>query len=217
MPAATFNPAAGTNSPFDGRVYRGPVTENFATIIAGAGSTASATDAGESFVYLSNDGTAGGFGYLVRSAFDFDLSTIPTGATIVSATLSLYGSAHNNGLGGTPTIDIVSNSITSTSNIATSDYGNFGSTPFGQLAISSWNDAGYNDISLNASGLTAIKNALGSVLKLGARISWDTAGSFTGTLANDTARVNGYYADQGSNKPKLVITYSLGGGFFAFM
>src|SRR5688572_20225406 len=43
----TVYPAAGANSPVDGRVYRGAVDETFGTIIAGAGSTAVATDAAE--------------------------------------------------------------------------------------------------------------------------------------------------------------------------
>lgn len=206
----TAYPAAGANSPVDGRVYRGPVSEDFATIRAGAGSTASATDASESYVYLQSDGAT--YSFLVRSYFLFDCSSIPLANTISSAILSLFGTAKANGLGAAE-IDIVASTPAATNTLATTDYGNIGSTPFASITYADYSTADFNNFSLNASGIANISKGSG-ISKFGARLNWDTDNSFGGAIANAVSSFSGYYADQAdtTNDPKLVVTHSSSGG-----
>jgi len=91
-----------------------------------------------------------------RSYFYFDTSPIPPGATVISANVSLYGSADNSDTDFD--ITIMNGQPTYPSDIlATSDYdithysGNGGS-----LTTVGFNIAGYNHINLNATGLSWI-------------------------------------------------------------
>ena len=135
----------------------------------------------------------------------FDTSALPGGATILSATLRLYGSADNSaadflitiqtGSGGHPEDPLV-----------VGDYDkSFYSGDGGSLTTVGFNLAGYNDIALNATGRSWI-NTTGTT-EFGIRSSEDIAGSqpagdeWLQFYTNDWVGVD--------KDPQLVITYEV--------
>jgi len=213
MPAFTFNPVAGANSPMDGFSSRFGVDQSFSDIRAGAGNVSNDTDATFN-VQLRASTTGTQFSELYRPIMCFDTASL-SGYTIASATLSLYVVSVSTGLGTTDfTLEIVAATPASTSAIADADYSQLGSTSFSSKAYASISTSAYNDFILNASGLTNINKT--GVSKFGARSGWDLTGSFTGTWSSSAT--NNYViqsADNGSNKPKLVVN-TLEGGSFLF-
>lgn len=210
----TAYPAAGSVEPVDGRAIRGSVDETFTTIRNGAGNSSADGNAIENYGSLTATTTSNQYSFMFRCIFCFDTSSIGGGATINSATLSLFGTDKSNGL-GSPTLDIVSSTPASTSTLASSDYGNLGTTVFSDIAYASFSTSAYNDFSLNASGLSNISKT--SISKFGTRTGWDTDNSFGGSWSSGAVtKLTGYMADQTgtSNDPKLTVTYTLPGGFF---
>lgn len=207
---STFFPAAGAASPVDGWTHRASVDETFSTIRTSAGSDALDTAVNDELAYLLASGTSNQFARMRRSVYGFATSTIGSD-TISSATLSIYGSNRNTGLGN-PNIDIVSATPASASALAASDYNiaSYGSTLFATgIAAGSWNTTGYNDYALNASGLAAI-NTSGNTF-FGTRLSWDVSNSFGGAWGSGLrGGVEGYWADQSgtTNDPKLVVEHT---------
>ena len=110
-----------------------------------------------------------------RFFFHFDTSSIPDGATILSAFLRIVGTSTTNVNTDSDSIQIVASTVTSNDTLATSDWGNLGSTEWGILAFASYNNAGNNDISLNVTGLANI--SLTGVTKLAIRSKRDTDNS----------------------------------------
>lgn len=168
---ATFTPSVS------GAVTRDTVNESLSTIRAGAGNDAG-VGAGSGFVELIASVTTNQFNTLARNIIVFDTSTIPSGSTIVSAALNLYGNAATTQL-GTTTLEVVSSSPASTSTLANADYGTLGSTSFASVAFASFNQTSNNSISLNSSGLSNITP--NSFSKFGIRLGWDFNNSFTGS------------------------------------
>ena len=113
-----------------------------------ASGTSASSGATTSSVYA--DGTTADK-YIDRSFFAFDLSSIPVGADIISATLSLYVSAKGSDAGGA--VGIVEGTQASASTLATSDYSLFGTTEFAsRINFASATAGAYSAFALNASG-----------------------------------------------------------------
>lgn len=208
MAVDTFYPVAGANSPVDGRVERGIVDETFSTIRNAATGAAQVAESSVGAPEITSSATTDQFRQLNRTIYTFDTSSIPTSATIISATLSLYGTDKNNSLGGSPEIDIVGATPASTDTLVGSDYAQLGSTVFASKTYADWSTSSYNDFTLNASGLANITK--GGISKFGARVNWDTDDSFGGVWASlADVRFNHYMADQTGtdNDPKLVVEY----------
>lgn len=218
MATYTGNPAAGANNPCDGWVgYSGP-SQTFSSIRGQAnGTDPNVINTSGTPCYISASSTTNQFSNLYRGFFLFDTSSIPANATIISATLSLYGTGKTNGL-GSPDIHIASASPASDSTLTNGDFDNIGTTSFGSVSYAGWSTSGYNDFVLNASGLANISKGSGARSRFSAQFSWDINNSFTGTWANGAASsFSCNMADNGTNKPTLFVTYSLNGGnFFAF-
>lgn len=197
----TFTPS------LDGYVGRGGVNQTFANIRAGAGNDSSyVTNTGD--VQLSATSTTNQFADLYRNITLFDTSTIPAGATISSATLSIYGVNKGNGLGSPPGLLLVSSNPASTSALVNADYSTLGSTDFGSATYSSLIVGRYMNISLNASGMSNITK--GGISKFGLVIEWDFVGTFSGTwasLQNTFMQWNNGNAT--TNKPILTVNYSV--------
>lgn len=143
---------------------------------------------------------------ILRSYFLFDTSAIGDTDTIDSATFSLYGNGVAVNNGDTTNLILVSGNPASNTAITTSDYTitKFGSTSFGVITLASWNTGAYNDISLDASGLSNI-TATG-ISKFGILTGLDFS-NIAPTGANDC---QAYFADQTgtTNDPKLVVVHS---------
>lgn len=190
----------------DGYARRTSVNENFATIIVGDGNSSSVADASIGMT-LSASATSDQFSRLVRLLFTFDTSSLTSDAIISSVVFSTYGNQKVNQI-GSPDYHVCSSTPAANNNLANSDYGQLGSTSFGNVSYASFNDAGYNDITLNASGIAAVSKT--GITGLGSRLSWDINGSFTGTWSSNLQSFfNITFADNGTNKPKLVVTYTL--------
>lgn len=205
------DPNAETTS-VDGDVRRSSTEESFSTIRDGAGSTP--TDSLTSFyaARLSADSTTDTFATLYRGFILFDTSSLPDDATLVSATLSLYGFSFSNTL-GSDDLHVTSSSPASSTALATGDFGNIGRTSFGSLSYASATTSAYNDISLNSTGLATVSKT--GITKLGTQLAWDLNNSFTGTWSSLGSTIFRFRsADQTgtSNDPYLTVVYTIGGG-----
>lgn len=205
--STTYPDAHPETSTFDGRVVRGSVDQTLTNIRSGAGNGSSDTDATYQAPRLVASTTTNQFAALYRAIWLFDTSAIPADATINSATLRLYCTAKTTGL-GTPELDIVGSNPASNTAVANADYGNVNTTVHGSIAGASVSTSAYNDITL---ATTAITKA--GITKLGGRLNWDTDNSFTGSWSSGAG--SGFTlvcADNGSNKPELVVVYTAAGG-----
>lgn len=203
---------------FDGYAARSGVDESFASNIGGNGNNTGDTAAQYSAPYIASSGTSNQFGNVVRALYLFDTSSLTSGAVVSAATLSFYGTGKSNQFGGTDPDFYVLEAITASNTGATaSDFENMLTTSLGTKTYAAWDGAGWNDITLNASGISSIKTT--SITKFGGKLGWDHLGSFGGVWNGGyAARFDNYHADNGSNKPKLEITYQIfGGGILLFM
>lgn len=154
-----------------------------------------------------NDGTTADK-YIDRGIFSFDLSSLPSGATITAATLRLYVTAKASGAGGA--VGITSAAPASTTTLATSDFGNVGSTEYAtRINFSAATTSAYNDFALNASGLTYLTGKVGSSAGLGVRGSFDIDNSAPGAAVYSLWSVSTSEQSGTSQDPKLEVSYSL--------
>ncbi len=213
MSVVTLNPVAGANFPVDGATNRNGVNQTFSAIRAGAGVFASATQT-DLELSLASSGTTDQFDTLYRSFLVFDTSSIPSGSSISSAILSLYGTSKTNNL-GSPDLHIGGANLTGNANIVTGDYLHALTTSFGSVAYASISTVAYNDITLNASGIAAINMGAAAWSQFSIQLSWDINASFTGTWSGSKSSVItvGAADNASSTKwPKLVITYTTPSG-----
>ncbi len=134
----------------------------------------------------------------------FDSSSIPAGSSISAATLSLYGSTDDSNAdfditisNGQPTYP--TDPLTGTDFAITNYSGNGGS-----LNTSGFSTGAYNDITMNATGLTWINIGAGATTKLAILSSEDINNSAPTGKENiivSTAEATG-------NEPKLDVTYT---------
>jgi len=172
------------------------------------------------YILVNNSGTYGPF-YSGQSYYSpsgtwtiqrgfvyFDTSAIPSNATITAATLSLYGSYDYSTTdflltiqtgGGTYPHDPMVQGDYNKANYS-SDGGSFNTT--------GWSVTAYNDITLNATGLSWINIGDGAVTKFCLRSSREIAG----TAPSGNEMVAFYPAEQGGNyRPKLYVEYTAPG------
>ena len=141
--------------------------------------------------------------------FLFDTSAIPDAATISAATFSVYTSSIDSTLN--LYIALVAGNPQSDTDLVNSDY-NFGTrTGTTHLAtdikIDAFTNNGYTNFTLNASGLAAIsKTGITKFALAVANMVDNSAPTWSGSGNSCTCDVS--FADAGTNKPKLVITYT---------
>jgi hypothetical protein len=91
-----------------------------------------------------------------RGLITWDTAAIPDGATITSATVSVFGHDHQNGLGQFNFAIIDATPLDKSAYVA----GDYGRTTFtrmaGDIPYTSFNNEGWNEFTLNPSGLTTI-------------------------------------------------------------
>lgn len=155
-----------------------------------------------------NDGTTADK-YIDRGFFAFDLSSIPVGAKILSATLSLYVTAKASGAGGS--VGIVQGTRATPTALAASDFGAVGSTEFAsRINFSAATTGAYNDLALNTDGLAYLQTKVGvGYADLVVRGSFDLDNSAPGTTVFSSWSVSTTEQSGTSQDPKLVVVYSL--------
>jgi hypothetical protein len=197
-----FYSAAGANSPCDG------ASSKFASTWSGArdassGDSASITSSIES-VYIFRYSASQ---WQVARLFHlFDTSSLGSGATITSASVNLYGQGKGSSEGSINDIHIVSSNPASTNTLVVADYSTFGSTSYSSIALGSISTSGYNQFTLNASGISNITKT--GVSKFGAR-SWGDINN--NAPAGSSSTCNFYMADESgtSKDPYLRVDYSV--------
>lgn len=209
MATLTANPNTSSgNVTMDGMMANGYAT-SWASVRStvqgdGIGNTWNPTGASWYVRALHN---ASGY-YCTRVGMTFDTSSIGSGATISSAVISVYGQSTNFVNNSSTSLEVVAFNPANKATFAASDWTTVTYTALATgIAFSSLNKAGYNDFTLNASGIANInKTGISSFLFM---TGLDLNNTDPGTATKDNVfQFN--MADFGSNKPKLVVTYSTG-------
>ncbi|OGZ13424.1 MAG: hypothetical protein A2942_01090 [Candidatus Lloydbacteria bacterium RIFCSPLOWO2_01_FULL_50_20] len=198
----------------DGRAYRIPASETFATIRAGAGQGSPTGETSAAAVTLQASGTSNQYNVLTRGFFLFDTSPIGTDS-ISSSTLSLVASNTSFFDDFTDSVGVVAATTASDSDVANSDFeGTVGNTTRWAtdrtIASLAHDDATYNSWTLNATGIAGINKT--GITKIGLKSALDidnTAPTWGSELASN---VIFYFADnEGAGTtadPKLVVVHS---------
>jgi len=189
-------------------VQRAAVDEVFSTIRAGAG-TAAVSNSSPMVVRLNATATLNQFESLLRIYVLFDTSIISASGTISSAVFSGYGIQKEAG-NGSPDLHLASSSPASNTDLVAADYQQVGITSFGSITYANFTGLQYNDITLNAAGVTNISKT--GISKFSLQTSWDINNSFTGawvSLANTDFRIGTAELTGTSEDPKLVVTYTV--------
>lgn len=214
----TANPQAGGgggNVTCDGGIeqnYAGGSGVSWATIRGAAGNyanTTTLTGNGYMPVYFQCDTVLNQYIYLDRGGFTFDTSSLGSGATGVSGTFSIYGINKQDAAGDTPDVNIYGFTPANANNLVAGDYAQTGATAYCTTAITyaNYSTVAFNDFALNATGISAI--SLTGVTKISTRnANYDVANSAPSWFVVKDAGLGNYFADSGSNIPKLVVTYT---------
>lgn len=158
-------------------------------------------------------GSADLWWYLHRVIFLFDTSSIGNGSTISIATLSVFGINKTDGLAITPNIDIYTSAPASNTVLASADFASFGiiSQTGSPITYANFSIVGYNDFTFNATGISNIDKT--GISKFGARnANYDVSGIEPSLSSFVESSIQFASADNGTNQPKLVVTYVAGGG-----
>ena len=201
---------------FDARYNAGGYNASF-SVPSGAASSSTAADSitsGEISGYVST-ATSNRFSTVMRGGFGFDTSSLGAGATISAATFSLYGTSKQNSFAsGGASLNLCLFSPGSNTAAANADYGTIDKTLQSDDSViySGWSTTGYNTLNLNSTGLGNI-NKTGRTWLMTCSAN-DQAVSAPPWGVNKQTDLQAYYAEQTgtSQDPKLVVTYTAGGG-----
>jgi len=204
----TFYPDADPEtSTVDGYARRSAVVEAFSTIRNGAGVTVD--DTFHLISQLAAAATTNNFDTLGHVYILFDTSSLGAGAIISSAIFSGYFQIKSNNL-GSPDLHLASSTPASNTGLVSADYQQVGRTSFGSITYANFTASQYNDITLNASGISNISKT--GISKFSLQFSWDINNSFTGAWVADVeTRMAIFSADNAgtTQDPKLVVTYTV--------
>lgn len=211
MTLLTVYPNANPESvSVDGWVARTGTNEAWATLKPGAGNQSNDSEV-NSYIIIGSAASPN-WNDLRRAIFLFDTSSIPDDAIVDSAVLSIYGSGKADDCAISPEYKIFGSTPASNTALVNADFAQTQNTPLCDTAITyaSWNTGGYNAFNLNAAGLAAISKT--GISKFSLRESKYDAGSTTPTHPGSAKQTYIYFnTADGTNKPKLDITYHLPG------
>lgn len=198
----------------DGYVSRA-VAGTWASLRDGAGDSANDTATSSDVIVLYSWNVNNEWFIIQRSIYLFDTSALTASANISVTVLSIHGTSKVDNLSITPNINIYTSTPNANTSLAVGDYGQIGTTAQCDTPVTyaGWDAAGYNDFTFNSTGRGNVSKT--SISKFGARnANYDVANT-PPTWSNITnSTLKGNYADNGSNKPKLVVTYSTGTDYF---
>jgi hypothetical protein len=170
------------------------------------GLTVSNSSASE-YVVADNGGISNAY-RVWRLFLPFDTSALPDDATITDAVLSVCDASSSQ---GTDAHALVQTSQASGTALSTADFDAIGTTE-GATRVTAFTAGAYHDWTLNATGLTWISKTGFTLLGLRAVNDIDnvtpTANTYRAWRMSETADT--------TSDPKLVITYSLGGGSVSY-
>ena len=212
----TVYPDAGSGSTtVDGQVVRVSDNETWTNLRTNTGTSIN-IDSGQSAIIYIKSGSSSVWNQLIRFITTFDASALTADATISSTVLSVYGYWKEDSLSTTPDVNIYSATPASNNNLVTGDYLQIGSTAQCDTAITyaGFDASGYNDFTFNATGRGNVSKT--GISKFGIRnANYDVSGTEPNRAGNSLASYFGCYtSDYGSNKPKLVVTYTTGNDYF---
>ena len=205
-------------SAVDGRVQRGGVNEDWATLIAGAGTAVSYTPTtGYSMIFTAHT-TTNEWTTNSRMVFLFDPASLPTGAVITGGTLQLYCntiSANNFG----SSFVLTNAPVTAYTSLITADYNRLHLQKVehgtARVTVASLSAGSYFTFTLNSTALTTFQSLYdsGNVFELGLMYDWDfdeTSPTWSSGLSDDITIMT---VEAGSTKwPILSIEYYVGTG-----
>lgn len=200
----------------DGIVLREVSDIGWASLHDGAGTAAHDADLTVTyFIWIEAGFDPAEWRVLYRLILLFDTSTIPPGAEIVSATLSVYGGTKLDNGNILPAMNVYASNPASNTALVAADYQTLGTTPFSiEIGYASYNESGWNDFVLNTAGKAAI--AKGGITKLGLRESkYDAPDIAPDWTANITARIgivssdSAYLSGHLELRPALTVTYKI--------
>lgn len=195
----------------DGPVYQeysAASGQSWATIRGAAGSGASDNGVTMS-ISISGDSVLNQWVLLRRGIALFDTSSLGDTDTISAAVLSFKSYGKSDPLGSTPDATIVSSAPASDTALAAGDYDSLGTTEFAsRITYASWSGSGYNDFTLNASGISAISKT--GVSKFGLINGNHDLDNSSPTWAWNSSDLDIYSVDHSgtTNGPKLVVTHA---------
>jgi len=152
--------------------------------------------------------------YIIYRAFLlFDTSALTSEATISVAVLSPYITAHNDDYNdGYDYVRVITTNPASNTDLVPADYA--ATTTTQQSAdkdlTAGITDSAYNDFTLNATGLSNVSKI--GISKFGIREGHDIDNQTIGDTSGTYSSITMNFADNGTDKPKLVVTYTVGGG-----
>lgn len=191
--------------------------QTWATIRGAAGNDHQDASTNREIFQTAADNSGNKWLSMYRGVFLFDTSSIGDTDTKDSGTFSINGTTTGYLDNFNQSVVLTNSAPDSNTDLVNGDYNNDMATEYNsaRLDVTSWNQSGYNDWTLNATALTAI-SATG-VSKLGTRGSGDFDNAEPTWAASTTARVFGNYADLAgtTSDPKLVIVHTaaaVGGG-----
>jgi len=196
------------NNPVDGMVNHALTNQTWSTIRDGAGNGCNYSLNEEYIIQISSGSSA--WNEIKRFICLFDTSSIPDDDVISSATLSIYITENYNNSSWTPNLNVFSSNPASNTSLTNGDFDSLGTTAFATaISYENINASGYNDFTLNASGIAAISKT--GISKFGLRnANYDAANSAPTWAASKswviTARTSKY--SDTSSDPKLTVTHS---------
>ena len=205
----TFTPDADAESTsVDGWVQRNDLVI-WDTIHDAAAGTATDDAAATSEASFFTSVVVDKFLDIFRAYLLFDTSSIPDGATIISATLRVFGTAK---LDTRPWGDLTWNVFSSDPNTDTAlvvgDYSLVGATPFaGPIDHADYDIAGFNTFVLNAAGLAAISDT--GITKYSIREATYDAPDIEPAWANNKEAQIIFQTADGANPPELIVVFNI--------
>lgn len=195
------------SSTVDGRVERLSVDEAWATIRSGNGNSATDNCTNCAAAAYNVSATTNQFQNIRRGQFVFDTSAVSTDV-VRSATFSLYGSSKYDTGVDAPELCVVGGNTGSDTALAAADYQATGTTEWAtnRITYANWDTAGYNDFTLNSTGESNI-NGSGNT-DIAAILDFDLDNVAPTWGSGYTAGFSPFHADNGSNKPKLVVVHT---------
>lgn len=192
----------------DGLVVRN-TAGTWAEVQNGAGTLADDNSSTYNVAIINENGTQ--WTAIGRGVFIFYTASIDNAAVVSGATVSFYVTSVTNS--HTAALAIVGAVSGSTTALATADYAsNRGAIRWASdTALGSVGTGAYQDFALNATGIAGV--SLTAHTKIGVQIDKDLDNSEP-TKVTNLSRVMAYMADYGSNKPKLVVTYTTPAAYY---
>ena len=208
----TVNPGSiGSNNPVDGYVRESTSNQAWADLVDATGNQVKYTGSTEEMIAVACDSINNRYNRVQRSIYLFDTSALTSGATISSAVISFYVVWKNDNFSAAPNMNVYSSNPASTNSLIAADFSTLADTALSTAIAYASLASSYNDFTLNSTGRSNISKT--SISKFGARnASYDVANSAPTWQGNGFASVTSYFSNNATNKPKLVVTYTVVAG-----